>query len=43
VWRRISAWITAPPVEHALSSGQVETIFVEYFLGKAFSIPRSGA
>ncbi len=43
VWRRISAWITAPPVEHALSSGQVVTIFVEYFLGKAFSIPRSGA
>jgi hypothetical protein len=41
--RRIVRAIGLPPPEHALSTAEVETLFVEYLLGLRFSIPISGA
>ncbi len=35
--------MSAPPAEHMLTTEQVRTIFVEYFVGGRFSIPQSGA
>lgn len=43
LWKRIALTIASPPPEYALSAKQVETIFIEYFVGKHFSIPQSGA
>lgn len=43
LWKRLAIIFASPPAEHRLSTGQVKTIFVEYFLGKRFSIPQSGA
>lgn len=43
LWKRIALMVTSPPSEYALSTAQVETIFAEYFVGRRFSIPQSGA
>lgn len=41
LWKRIA--LTARPPEYALSTAQIETIFVEYLTGQRFSLPVSGA
>lgn len=43
LWSRIRRWAASPYPERALSTAQVETLFVEYLLGRKFSIPFSGA
>lgn len=43
IWRRIRRSIISPPPERSLTTAQVQTLFAEFFLGKRFSIPQSGA
>jgi hypothetical protein len=43
IWKRISRRILSPAPERSLSTAQVRTLFTEFFLGKRFSIPQSGA
>jgi hypothetical protein len=40
---RIQRSILSPSPERSLSTAQVQTLFVEFFLGKRFNIARSGA
>jgi hypothetical protein len=43
IWGHIKQSFLTPPPEWSLSTAQVQTLFIEYFLGKRFSIPQSGA
>jgi hypothetical protein len=42
-WNHLGRSISSPPPERSLSTAQVQTLFAEFFLGKRFSIGRSGA
>lgn len=39
--RRLALTFASPPPEFQLSTGQVQTIFTEYYLDRPFTIPRS--
>lgn len=41
--KRLKQWAVSPYPERALSTAQVQTLFVEYLLERKFSIPLSGA
>ncbi|WP_326524842.1 hypothetical protein [Sphingomonas sp.] len=43
IWTRICRSISSPAPERSLSTAQVRTLFGEFFLGKRFGIPQSGA
>lgn len=43
IWKRIERSIFSPSPEKSLSTAQVRTLFTEFFFGKRFTIPQSGA
>jgi len=43
IWKRIRRTILSPSPERSLSTAQVRTLFAEFFAGRRFSIPQSGA
>ncbi|MDN4630305.1 hypothetical protein QCD71_02155 [Sphingomonas sp. PsM26] len=43
IWKRIKRSILSPAPERSLSTGQVRTLFSEFFAGRKFSLPQSGA
>ena len=43
IWKRIVRSIFSPSPERSLSTAQVQTLFTEFFFGKRFSVPQSGA
>lgn len=43
IWKRIKRSILSPSPERSLSTAQVRTLFAEFFAGRTFSLPQSGA
>ncbi|WP_138983897.1 hypothetical protein [Sphingomonas elodea] len=43
IWERVKQFILRPSPERALSTAQVRTLFGEFFAGRKFSLPKSGA